>query len=217
MWEGIGLTAILIAVFGRSAAKYVSGLIFKPNLKPNDEILRIEQPGEVVYRLQIQNEGKDTAREVEVSVTEISDDGVRRDNFLPVPLRWTHFQSGTSGPAKRDIHRNQSVYLDLCALQIDNKDLRITSAIGMRDEICRILRSDLPPDLQGFYDHYLKQSVGTHYDLINDWLQTGTIQRNCESKLKLEIYQQSGHSPSINIEIKWEGDKDPEFIITNIS
>ncbi len=56
----------------------------------------------------IKNEGNVLAKNVQVDVIEIEDSGKRRENFLPIPLRWTHLDNES-----RDILPKQTVYLDL--------------------------------------------------------------------------------------------------------
>lgn len=61
------------------------------------------------WRLAIRNSGREVARSVQVDILKIVDDGGKeRDNFLPIPLRWTHLNCES-----RDILSNQTVYLDV--------------------------------------------------------------------------------------------------------
>lgn len=66
-----------------------------------------------VGRLIIKNEGRYKASGVEAYIENISSDGEARDNFIPVPLVWTHGQLNEQGPTVRDIYPNQTVYLDV--------------------------------------------------------------------------------------------------------
>lgn len=68
-----------------------------------------------VYRILIINKGLFAAHDVEAMVEGIIEDGIVRKGFLPLPLGWTHGQAypGHSSVI-RNIHRNQSAFLDVC-------------------------------------------------------------------------------------------------------
>lgn len=59
-------------------------------------------------RLLFRNNGNDVANNVEVYISKILDNDKVRDNFLPVPLSWTH-----DGKSKRNFNPKQYGYLDL--------------------------------------------------------------------------------------------------------
>lgn len=61
-----------------------------------------------VARIVIKNEGKFTARLVEPYIDKIINDNEEQEDFIPVPLSWTHLNT-----SRRDIYPNQTVYLDL--------------------------------------------------------------------------------------------------------
>lgn len=48
---------------------------------------------------------------IEVYVEEMEDNGILRENFLSVPLRWTHGQ--VNNDIVRDVYPNQTVWLDI--------------------------------------------------------------------------------------------------------
>lgn len=74
------------------------------------EVVGVYQNSIRYYRLVLRNEGKYTARNIEVDVEEVYDEGGKeRDNFIPAPLRWTHINTTT-----RNIFPNQVAYLDIC-------------------------------------------------------------------------------------------------------
>jgi len=62
-----------------------------------------------IYRLEFINDSKYIAKNVEMYIQEIYDDGnIFRDNFIPSPLRWTHRDA-----RPRDIFPKQTVLLDI--------------------------------------------------------------------------------------------------------
>jgi hypothetical protein len=65
-------------------------------------------------RLIVRNDGKFIAGRVEAYLDRIEDNGKCRENFFPIPLKWTHGQLSASGsPTVRDIYPGQTVYLDV--------------------------------------------------------------------------------------------------------
>src|SRR3989344_5155347 len=99
------ITALGIAIWGR----WLRSLPFRPELKIVDLISRNQTPSLNLWRLVIKNIGNDTAKNVQVDIIEVVDDGKKlRKNFLPLPLRWTHLDKEC-----RDILPDQTVYLDL--------------------------------------------------------------------------------------------------------
>ena len=97
-------TALLIAIGGA----WLKSLVFKPKLDVLD-LRGFNQSQELtVWRLVIKNTGKDTARDVQVEVIEIKDEGDTRKNFLPMSVNWTHLNK-----VSRDILKDQTAYLDI--------------------------------------------------------------------------------------------------------
>jgi len=88
------------------------GRFIKPYLgiKPELEVLELNRfrQDHHVWRLAIINNGRETAENVQVDVIKMYDNGVPRENFLPMPLPWTHLNK-----ENRDISPNQTVYLDV--------------------------------------------------------------------------------------------------------
>jgi hypothetical protein len=84
------------------------------NNKPKKSELELEnrsivnQNGYLNGRLIIKNNGRFIARSVEIFIESIKFNGEIRENFFPVPLRWTH-----KNTAIRDIYPHQTAYLDL--------------------------------------------------------------------------------------------------------
>lgn len=67
-----------------------------------------------VGRIVIENQGKYTANSVEAYLDTVEDADGKRENFLPVPLVWTHGQlNGGGSPTIRNIYPGQKVYLDV--------------------------------------------------------------------------------------------------------
>jgi len=67
-----------------------------------------------VGRLVIKNNEQFAAKSVEAYLNAVEDNGKPRENFLPVPLHWTHGQLNASkSTTVRDIYPQQVVYLDI--------------------------------------------------------------------------------------------------------
>lgn len=115
--------AVIVALFIPWIASWLnnrpkkSKLVFKGtsivnqdnNPDTKEELARLLNVG----RLIIKNEGKYIAKCVEANLDQIGFDDELRDDFLPIPLFWTHGQLNKNGPTIRDIYPNQTVYLDL--------------------------------------------------------------------------------------------------------
>lgn len=87
------LIASTIALFlGGGGGNWIKSWFLMPVLKVLS-LKRLHHTHELdVWRLLIRNEGKAIAKNVQVEVIEIIDDGnKKRDNFLPLPLRTTRF------------------------------------------------------------------------------------------------------------------------------
>jgi hypothetical protein len=104
------LAAVIVSLTIAVAGKSMKNLFYKSNIEYIDKLQNI-QTTQGHTRLLFKNMGNDTAREVEIYVTEIIDNGQKRADFLPVPLSWTH-----DGRSRRNFHPNQFGYLDLCRL-----------------------------------------------------------------------------------------------------
>lgn len=121
------IIALFIALFGPWASSLISSFFKKSKLKvietsvinqenyAYDDGNQQNNNGKVadVGRIIIRNDGKIKARAVEPYIEAILWDNKIEQNFLPVPLKWTHGQLLTGGPTIRDIYPNQSVYLDI--------------------------------------------------------------------------------------------------------
>jgi len=71
---------------------------------------------------------------VEAYIEEVKDDGKIRTNFLPLPLQWTHGHL-SQNRSMRNIHTNQTVYLDICDFRTSSNpmseaSINITAAAG---------------------------------------------------------------------------------------
>lgn len=97
-------TALFLAAGG---SEWLKRKFINPKLKIVGNIMRFTQ-NHYQWRIAVLNEGNDIAKNVQVDVTEIAENGKPRDNFLPMPLGWTHF-----GGEVRDILPKQTVFLDV--------------------------------------------------------------------------------------------------------
>lgn len=123
------VTALGIAIFNEP---FLNKFVRKSNLLVKDVTSHVQGDGElIVFRLLITNEGAYRARDVEVNVDQVFDGSTIRRNFLPVPLGWTHAHAAGIS-LTRDIHPNQSVYLDVCNYIKRDKDsvLRLSLKAG---------------------------------------------------------------------------------------
>lgn len=110
------LIASSVALFlAAGGGEWLKRKFIKPKLKIVGNIIRYTQ-SHYQWRITVLNDGNDTAKNVQVNVTRIVDDGKPRINFLPMPLGWTHF-----GGEVRDILPKQTVFLDVFEHHYKNK------------------------------------------------------------------------------------------------
>lgn len=104
----LSLFASFVALFlGGGGGRYIKPFLkIKPDLRVAD--LRRFRQAPHVWRLAIKNIGTETAQDVQVDITKLIQNDSPRENFLTMPLRWTHVDSET-----RNILPKQTVYLDL--------------------------------------------------------------------------------------------------------
>jgi hypothetical protein len=110
------LGAFAIAIWGQRFHKlgnYKANIKIVKSIENIQENDRHEKQGHT--RLIFENTGKNIAEDVEVYVDKIYDNNNLRNDFISVPLTWTH-----SGLFKRSFQEKQYGYLDLC--RIDNID-----------------------------------------------------------------------------------------------
>lgn len=120
------VVALFIAVFSDTLRKvFLNGNLYV------DKVLDHKQGNGdlILYRLLITNKGNYPAKDVEVYV----DNVIGKNNFLPVPLIWTHARAYMTPGVYRNIHPNQSVMLDLCEFTKSRKLLKFRLAAG--DEV----------------------------------------------------------------------------------
>lgn len=115
--------ALFIAAGGAEKWKRV---FLKPELKVINNIQRYRQAHHV-WRISVKNTGNDIARDVQAMVTNITEGGKERENFVPMPLGWTHKDSDTS-----NIHPEQIVNLDIIEHYVNssNKEVQLASPRG---------------------------------------------------------------------------------------
>jgi hypothetical protein len=126
------LTALSIALFSEPL---LNKFIRKTKLVVKSIASHTQGNGNlIVYRALISNEGLYRAKDVEVYAEEIIESNNKRENFLPVPFGWTHAHAYSKG-VYRDIHPNQSVYLDVFDYIISPKGNLIRLSLKAGNEI----------------------------------------------------------------------------------
>lgn len=110
------------------------GKFIKPHLgiKPKLEILGLQRflQGHQVWRIAVINNGLEIAKNVQVDVVKIYDGNVLRENFLPMPLPWTHRDTHPD-KENRNILPKQTVYLDVFYHKAnDPNDVHIATRFG---------------------------------------------------------------------------------------
>ncbi|MBI4666047.1 MAG: hypothetical protein HY751_06540 [Nitrospinae bacterium] len=115
----------------------VNKLINKPKLIPKSIVKHGQSHGrqmnfqrELVFRLPVKNEGSAYALDVYAIVESICENNSLRQNFMPVPLKWTHSpfeeRPGISG---RNIFTNHTAYLDIASPCLNNT-LWLCASVG---------------------------------------------------------------------------------------
>jgi len=95
----------------------------RTNLIPID-VISYFQDFQYIYRLQLRNESCYTAKNVEIDVEGVRDNGDKlRENFVPSPLSWTH---RTTEP--RNILPHQNAFLDICEVKQEANKFIILAA-----------------------------------------------------------------------------------------
>jgi hypothetical protein len=138
VWPAIAvIISLVIALFVPWYAERLRRRPRKNNLAKIGTSTNIQEDELYVGRLIIRNQSNVRAVNVEAYVESIVDNGIKRDNYLPVPLYWTHSQLYKS-PILRDIFGNQTVYLDIFNYKaISDGDIyKLTSPIGHVRDYC---------------------------------------------------------------------------------
>lgn len=121
-WTAIGTIFLgVVALFG----EWLKTKFWHPNIKPEESVIVEQRKKLFVIRLILYNFGRASARELEAVITKIIDpDSKPRDNFIPVPLNWTHSQlwENTRPKIVRDIHPKQPCYLDVADFITDDEN-----------------------------------------------------------------------------------------------
>lgn len=152
----------------------------RPKLKIVRVIPKTQGGGLIIYRLLIRNVGKSKAEDVEITVEDLFEGNDFRDNFLAVPLGWTHASAYKGSLVVRDIHPYQSVYWDLCKF----------------DPAQREGHGYTEPSLN------LRAEAGNEVpDFVH--LKSG------RSRLSLVAYQANGRPTRKTVTISWDGKEEP--------
>jgi len=114
------LPSIIALLIAGGIGRYIKPWL---GIKPNLEILGLDRYRQThhVWRLTVVNSGYKTAKNVQVDVVKIYDENVLRENFLPMPLPWTHRDTHPDKES-RDILPKQTVYLDVFYHKINSPD-----------------------------------------------------------------------------------------------
>ena len=103
------LVALSIAIWG-----WKMGSWFK---RPKLKVIRLKKynqnGGLNVWRILIKNVGNETAKNVESEIIEVYDGAIKRENFLPCPLRWANRQNLESYRSLMNILPGQTAFVDL--------------------------------------------------------------------------------------------------------
>jgi hypothetical protein len=181
----------LVAVEGASVGvSFFAGLIVSPLIAIVGERVRdrlfhpevravratsTEQGPWRVSRLLLQNEGSASAREVEAFVDKVLDGGQERENFIPVPLHWTHGQAKEGSAYVSDIHVGQQRLLDL--VQVERSSYPGGHSLTLR--LCVV------------------KAAGRHPDLSR--LIAG------RTDLGIALYNASGKTTRLQVQVDWDG------------
>lgn len=128
------------------------GRFIKPYLgiKPELEVVELKRfrQAHYVWRLAIVNKGRETAKNVQVDVIRICDEKGFRENFLPMPLPWTH-----TDKESRDIQPKQTVYLDVFYHKQNNQDdVHLATRFGGGIPDFRLLQKGKSKIILAFYE-----------------------------------------------------------------
>lgn len=170
---GVIATTILgvLAIFGEQ----IRSFLFRPNLREADSPVKTSQltpfpksdgfiyhENFLFYRLPIKNVGRASAREVRVLLTYMKS----VDNFIPVPLNWTHWNKST-----RDISVGETAYLDILKKREALSDIEFcwSSEAGVPVEPrLKVFDSNLGDFLLQFYERDRKVGeIKLHFSAEN--------------------------------------------------
>ena len=133
----VSLSPIIAAVFALFIAggggQYLKPLLgLKPELKFFDVRL-FDQNGSDHWRVALKNIGNVSAKNVQCDVTKVTEGASVRENFVAVPLRWTHRKDDVV----RDIVREQTAWLDVMIFEKKKESPELTLSTphsgGVRD------------------------------------------------------------------------------------
>lgn len=123
---------LLVSLVPSIVALFIAGGIgqyVKPflGIKPNIKIITLKRyrQADKYWRLAIKNSGNEVAISVQIDVTCIYDGGKARENFLPIPLRWTHINKES-----RNILPGQVVYLDVMEQKNSGEQVKLITNSG---------------------------------------------------------------------------------------
>ncbi len=149
------LISLLFSIIPSIVALCIAGGIgrfIKPyfGIKSELEILELRRFRQKhhVWRLVVVNNGREIAKNVQVDVIRMHDENILRENFLPMPLPWTHVNK-----ENRDILPKQTVYLDVFYHKINSPDdVHIATRFGRDIDNFRKFRIGKSKFLLTFYE-----------------------------------------------------------------
>lgn len=188
-----GVAGVVVAFFGGLVVSPVMAVVservrdyfFHPEIRAV-QVVSTDQIFAIVTRLLLKNEGSVSARDVEAHVEEIFDGDDKRENFVPVPLRWTHGQDRPGSPSIRDIHADQSCHLDIA-------DVVRPTYMGQSSEMVLCV----PVEAARIVKDFCTLKAG-------------------RTRLGIAIYNASGRTTRVQVSVEWDGTwSEPEVSIVS--
>ena len=139
--------AVAFALFLPFLSEHLRRRPKRTDLKFKDTVIHL-QGNDSIGRLVIKNHSDNVAVSVEAYVESITEKGVLRDGFLPVPLYWTHINPTRDNSTRRNIHGNQTVYLDVFRFKPPVTLLLQTPIVGHGTENFNELYYTMETDLE---------------------------------------------------------------------
>ncbi len=154
------ITSLVALFLGAGGGDWIRREIWKPKLVFK-ELMKVRQGGKVIWRLVIENQGRATAKNVQVEATRIYEGKGARNDFLSLPLRWSHMDR-----IEREILSNQTAYLDVLELvDTDTRNIRsehklkLASYFGSGTPLPELSEKATQIDLVSYQRRGIKQNI----------------------------------------------------------